>query len=499
MLPHKASLDTAAWEDGSGISIDYCLDVIQDLRRLSVDGFNAFAHGGREIGGVLYGRRDESQVSVLAYSELECSGLRFFLSEKDHTVMAALMKARDGLQAIGWFRAHTRAGLELDAKDRELFDRYFERPLSVGLILKPTQWGSATATFYVRQASGEVGPESVREFAIETPRCETAEEISVAAETLPARLAPTSVAIVVAEPAAAAPAALGRRSLREAVSPPRRSWAWGMCAGALLGTVITLALESRPARQVHAHTPPQPRPAEDFRVATAAELAEPVSAASPLPQPAIPTEISLYCSLGALEPPVRKDGIKPGPRQARIPRIAPAVSAPSAPLPAPPLANLGLTDAPNFSDLPLNPLLSLTPPPAVTAIRTPAYAGPRQGRLIWAGDLARHGVIEMDGSRVSLGSLTGALPGLPLALRIMPAEFSRDGLTVFTTDLLRDNKTEPPAKSNGWNGLHFKVDASRVRELVVLETPNAANDYKRLVVRNDGRPYSVVLVDWNIE
>jgi hypothetical protein len=105
----------------------------------------------------------------------------------------------------------------------------------------------------------------------------------------------------------------------------------------------------------------------------------------------------------------------------------------------------------------------------------------------------------MDSSHVSLGSLTGALPGVPLTVRVMPAEFSRDGLTVFTTDLLRDNKTEPAAKSNGWNTLRFKADAGRASELVLLETPNAANDYKRLVVRNDGHPYSVVLVDWNIE
>jgi hypothetical protein len=104
----------------------------------------------------------------------------------------------------------------------------------------------------------------------------------------------------------------------------------------------------------------------------------------------------------------------------------------------------------------------------------------------------------MDGSRVSLGSLTGALPAVPLAVRVMPAEFSKDGLTVFTAGLPPDDATEPPAKSNGWNALRFKVDAGRARELVLIETPNAANDYKRLVVRNDGRRYWVVLVDWNV-
>jgi hypothetical protein len=81
----------------------------------------------------------------------------------------------------------------------------------------------------------------------------------------------------------------------------------------------------------------------------------------------------------------------------------------------------------------------------------------------------------------------------------MSTEFNRDGLTVFTSDPRRDNKSEPPSPSNGWNALRFKLDPDRARELVLLETPNATNKYKGFALRNDGRPCSVVLVEWNID
>lgn len=502
MVFQEATLDTAVWEDSTtGISVVYPLEVMQDLRRLAVDGFNAFAHGGREIGGVLYGKREDSRISVLSYVELECEhalGPRFILSEKDHVAMTQLVEARDGLHAVGWFRAHTRSGLELDTRDRELFDRYFERPSSAGLILKPTQWGPATGAFYVRRASGEVGPDSVREFAIDPPRRETAEEISEPVEMVPVALAHASAAIIVSEPAV--PDATLAVAIRDTASKPRRGWPWAMCAGALLGAVVTFVVESHPPRQAVANTPPQ----RGLREAPSLEESQPLAAviraadrAVPAPTAVSPPELAIVTE--ALSPPVKADANQSARRHAHIPQTAPGMFAASAPLPVAPPASLDLLVAPKFPDLYLSPLSSASLPPAITATPKVPYIGPRQGRLIWTGDLGRHAVFEMDGSRVSLGSLVGALPAVPLAVRVMPAEFSRDGLTVFTSDPLRDERTEPPAKSNGWNALRFKVDPARARELVLLETPNAANDYKRVVVRNDGRQCWVVLVDWNVE
>lgn len=147
----------AALAGGEGILIHYSVDAMEEIRRLAVDGLHAFAHGGREIGGVLYGRREISAIHVLEAVELECEhalGPRFVLSEKDRVALADLMQPRNGLDPVGWFRAHTRSGLELDSHDRDLFGRHFEEPMTAALIIKPAKFGPALAAFYLRGAFG---------------------------------------------------------------------------------------------------------------------------------------------------------------------------------------------------------------------------------------------------------------------------------------------------------------------------------------------------------
>jgi hypothetical protein len=150
---------------------------------------------------------------------------------------------------------------------------------------------------------------------------------------------------------------------------------------------------------------------------------------------------------------------------------------------------------PEFLSNPRHTSASLPP----VSVKTAIYGGARSGRLIWTGVLGRRGVIEMDGAHVSVGSVTGTLPGVALSLRVSPAEFSRDGLIVYTADRARAGISEKPAKSNGWNSMHFKFDDGRARGLVVLEAPNRSNDFTRLVLRNEGRDCSVVVVDWSVQ
>ena len=118
------------------------------------------------------------------------------------------------------------------------------------------------------------------------------------------------------------------------------------------------------------------------------------------------------------------------------------------------------------------------------------------GRLIWTGTLQRRGVVELEGHSATLGALSGALPGVPVALTISPAEFSEDGLIVYTTDASRNNHTEPPSARNGWNKVRFAWDPERVRQIVPLETPNPSNHFSRLSLRNDARRCSMLLIDW---
>ena len=145
-----------------------------------------------------------------------------------------------------------------------------------------------------------------------------------------------------------------------------------------------------------------------------------------------------------------------------------------------------------------SPLHTNAPAPA-PSVKTAAYTGPRSGRLIWTGVLGRRGVIEVDGQHVSVGSISGALPGVAVKLRVLPAEFSRGGLIAYTSDRASAETDEAPSKANGWNSMHVKFVDLRSRQLVILEAPNRANDFTRLVLRNEGHDCSVVVVDWNVE
>jgi hypothetical protein len=165
---------------------------------------------------------------------------------------------------------------------------------------------------------------------------------------------------------------------------------------------------------------------------------------------------------------------------------------PVAALPGPPALAPGAASAPA---LPLPAHVPVAAPPP----RAPAYAGPRSGRLIWTGDLARRGVVEVDGSQASVGVLAGALPGVPVSIRVSPAQFTLEGLVVYTADASRNGRSEPASAVNGWNRTRFEWDPQRSREIAVLEWPNPSNQYKRLALRNDARSCAVIVIEWNAQ
>ena len=191
---------------------------------------------------------------------------------------------------------------------------------------------------------------------------------------------------------------------------------------------------------------------------------------------------------------------QPAPR--RVMSLPPAAQQPvsAAVLPPPPAVVTG-TSRLSLPDLVARPPMSPRPP--VREVVIPArqvYSGPRSGRIIWTGSLGRRGVVEIEGSRPSIGSLIGALPGgVPVSFHIAPAEFGDHGLVIYTADSSREGRSEKPARANGWNSTEFQFDPERARELVVIEAPNTTNSFKRLVLRNEGRSCSVVVIDWSVK
>jgi hypothetical protein len=155
----------------------------------------------------------------------------------------------------------------------------------------------------------------------------------------------------------------------------------------------------------------------------------------------------------------------------------------------PPVTSATLRPPPVAVKLPL----AGTAPPAI------AVHAAQSGRLIWTGYLERREVLEFDGSKPSIGSVSGTLPARALKLAAFPGEFKRDLLTVYTTDAARHERGEAPGPLTGFNRLHFIWDPERVKQIAVVEAPTAGNQFARLVLRNEGKSCRAIVVEWRTE
>lgn len=209
----------------------------------------------------------------------------------------------------------------------------------------------------------------------------------------------------------------------------------------------------------------------------------------------------------AQEPRAREPArVKPAPRKfdlARLP-VRRAASRSGA-LPAPPAVAAGGGGAVPGGGIPVlsSPALQAAPPPPRTLLPVarenrpkPSYTGPQSGRIIWTGDLVGGSSLSIDGRQASAGVASGELPGVAVRISVYPADLSAHGLSVFTAGLPR--RSEPPGPQNGWNATSYSQDSRRAGELLVIESPVAQNGWKKVVLRNDGRSISVVLIDWRV-
>ncbi len=82
------------------------------------------------------------------------------------------------------------------------------------------------------------------------------------------------------------------------------------------------------------------------------------------------------------------------------------------------------------------------PPP-----RSLAYSGPRRGVIVWSGTLEKDGSFTVQGGEVSIGSLSGRLPGVPVII----AKFDARDFAL----------AEVPGPRNNWNRLTARSKSRR--------------------------------------
>ncbi|HVX65924.1 MAG TPA: hypothetical protein VHA11_04940 [Bryobacteraceae bacterium] len=181
MAVTDAHAEFGQWSaDGQLPRIEYAVSVVEEICADAVEGLYQFRHGGVEIGGVLFGQITGEVVRIMAFRPLDCEhafGPRFVLSERDRMSLRNLLYAGSGdeeletLVPVGWYHSHTRSGIELSPRDLEIYDSYFPRCGQVALVVRPENFGSGRAGFFLRGRDNAVyagPPES--EFRIRPQR-----------------------------------------------------------------------------------------------------------------------------------------------------------------------------------------------------------------------------------------------------------------------------------------------------------------------------------------
>src|SRR5580693_2941947 len=108
------------------VAVEYSLVVVEEIRQAVSEGFQRFARGGIEVGGVLYGTYDGTTARILAVREIACEHARgpsFALSDKDRAALVEQFEEdREyprlaGFTALGFYVSHPRSDIALPPTD----------------------------------------------------------------------------------------------------------------------------------------------------------------------------------------------------------------------------------------------------------------------------------------------------------------------------------------------------------------------------------------------
>lgn len=132
------------------------LSVLGGIASDAMSGFGVTRRRGTEAGGLLLGRRESAEESILwidGYEEVACEysqGPSYLLSESDTVRFSEAISRHKG-HVAGFYRSHTRPSLHPDEADVGLFDAFFPDPAQVVLLVKPFATRPPSAAVFGRQ------------------------------------------------------------------------------------------------------------------------------------------------------------------------------------------------------------------------------------------------------------------------------------------------------------------------------------------------------------
>ncbi|HYL78658.1 MAG TPA: hypothetical protein VEU96_30985 [Bryobacteraceae bacterium] len=178
MTKPTAELTVGVWNAPEvRLTVEYTVEVMEEIRAAVSDGLQQLAHGGLEVGGVLFGSRRDDSIRILKWRPIACEhaeGPTLRLSTRDRIGLTRQLEVAKsdpdlaGLQPLGWFLSHCRSDIFLTVSDQEIYNGFFSEPWQVTLVLRPTRLGPARAGFFAREADGALKSDaSYKDFTVE--------------------------------------------------------------------------------------------------------------------------------------------------------------------------------------------------------------------------------------------------------------------------------------------------------------------------------------------
>lgn len=252
---------------GKPFEIRLSLDVVDRLAPEVMRGFGAVRRRGTEAGGILLGSIEPAGgrviVTVKDFELVPCEyafGPSYMLSGTDLQGLRTSLAQYDpsagkAVYTVGYFRSHTRDGLQPDGHDGKFFREYFPDPYHVALLIKPFATKASVAGFFVQENGFLPEAPSHLEFPFrrrdldtrETARPARGAQTRVTASEAPSRTASVEPgeatgAVAVAEaPAQPFPDAMRGLSMYEPADRPwktRLGWIAFSCMLVMFGTVL---------------------------------------------------------------------------------------------------------------------------------------------------------------------------------------------------------------------------------------------------------------------
>ncbi|HLH43224.1 MAG TPA: hypothetical protein VKV74_09580 [Bryobacteraceae bacterium] len=143
--------------------IHYSDAALERIREQVWDGFRRFSRGGLEVGGILYGSRQERILTIQDVQPIACEhafGPGFVLSQSDRSALQEQLRRNSqdprfqDMVCLGWFLSHTRSGLKLSPGELEVYSEFFPERWQMTLLVQPETDGETRAAFFVREADG---------------------------------------------------------------------------------------------------------------------------------------------------------------------------------------------------------------------------------------------------------------------------------------------------------------------------------------------------------